>query len=247
MTGGRRNLANLATLANGLCGIGAVLYTLAGNKPWAILLIVSGVGFDGLDGFLARRAGAAPSRFGRVADSVSDAVTFGAAPAALLWVHTGDVALWQPWALASALVALLVAGLAVARLVYFTLRGYHRKDFLGVPTPTNALAIALAVLFLDTPGLLGVQPVPLLVLSAGLALLMVAPIPFPKIRRGHPLRLPMTATAVALVLALIPLQFHLARTSLPVEVAGGLAAVAAAGLASYYLLGPFSVAKAPSA
>lgn len=246
MTGGRTG-ANLATLANGLCGVGAILYTLAGNKTWAILLIVSGVGFDGLDGFLARRAGAPPSRFGRIADSVADAITFGAAPAALLAVHTADVALWRSWTGACLAAALLVGALAVARLVYFTLRGYHRKDFLGVPTPTNALAISLAVVFLDTPGFLSGQPLALVSLSIVLALLMVAPIPFPKIRRGHALRLPMTATAVALVLALIPLQFHLARASPLYVLAELLCALAAVGLASYYLLGPFTVPKASSA
>ena len=243
MRGARRLPANLATLANGLVGVGAVLYVLAGNKPWALLLIVSGVGFDGLDGFLARRAGLSPSRFGRIADSVSDAITFGIAPASVIWVHTDDPALWAPWSSASEAVAALVLALAVARLVYFTVRGYQHKDFVGVPTPTNALAIVLVVLLLDVPGFLGANPELLLALCAALALLMVIPIPFPKIRRGHALRGAMTATSVAFVVALLPLQFHLGRTSLPVVV-GELATFAAAvGLASYYLLGPFTVPR----
>ncbi len=249
MTPGRRWPANLATLANGLVGVGAILYTLAGNKPWAVLLIVSGVAFDGLDGHLARRSGLGPSRFGRVADSVSDAITFGLAPAALLWVHTDDPPAWAPYLLEAHLVALAVAGLAVARLVYFTLRGYQRSDFVGVPTPTNALAVSLVVLFLDAPAFLGTRPELALSLDLLLALTMVLPLPFPKIRRGHPLRAAMAATSIALVVAVLPLQFHLARTSLPVLVGEAAAAVAAIGLASYYLVGPFTVPRsaAPAA
>ena len=246
MSAWKRLPANLATLANGLVGVGAVLYALAGNKPWAILLIVSGVGFDGLDGYLARRAHLPPSRFGRVADSVSDAVTFGVAPAALLWVHTSEVADWSPWLSLARLAAVVVAGLAVARLVYFTARAYRRPGFTGVPTPTNALAVCLLVLFLDTPGFAGTQPLLELVLAVGLALLMVAPVPFPKIARGHPLRWAMTATGVALVIGVLPLQFHLPLGSLPVDVGEVACAIAAVGLASYYTVGPFTARVPPS-
>ena len=102
----------------------------------------------------------------------------------------------------------------------------------------------LLVLLLDVRGFLGSNPELLLGLSAAFAVLMVVPIPFPKIRRGHTLRGAMTATSVAFVIALLPLQFHLGRTTLPVVV-GELATFAAAvGLASYYVVGPFTVPRA---
>ena len=110
--------ANLATLANGLLGVGAVLYTLAGNKVWALLLIAMAIGFDGLDGILSRRSLRPPSRFGRVADSVADATTFGLAPAVLLAVHTSNGATWAPFAGATTAVA--IARLAVPVLVKVT-------------------------------------------------------------------------------------------------------------------------------
>jgi phosphatidylserine synthase len=244
VTRGGRWPANLATLANGLVGVGAVVYVLAGNPLWAMLLIVAGVGFDGLDGVLARRSGIGASAFGRVADSIADAVTFAIAPAALLLVHTDHASTWEPWTWAAIAAALTVAGLAIARLVYFTWRGYQHRDFLGVPTPQNALAIVVLLLFLDVPAFASVDPPVVFALAAVLAVLMLVPIGFPKIRRGSALRGPMALTAVALVVAILPIQFRPDRESLPYGISEVAAVVAAVGLALYYLVGPFTIARA---
>jgi CDP-diacylglycerol---serine O-phosphatidyltransferase len=243
---GGRWPANLATLANGLVGLGAILYALAGNPRWAMLLIVAGVGFDGLDGYLARRSGLPPSPFGRVADSISDAVTFAFAPAVLLAYHTDHAGVWSAWSPWPLAVAVLVAAFGLGRLVYFTLRGYKRRDFLGVPIPQNALAVVVLILFLDVPGFLAVDPPALLAAVAVLAILMVVPVSFPKIRRGNPLRGPMALTSVALIAAVLPIQFRPAAGSDLYGFAEIAAVVAAVGLALYYLVGPFTVpAPAP--
>ncbi|MGI0132154.1 MAG: CDP-alcohol phosphatidyltransferase family protein [Thermoplasmata archaeon] len=241
MTAPSRVYANLATLANALVGVGAIGYAWAGNPLWAVLLIVSGLGFDGLDGYLARRGNLPPSLFGRVADSVADAITFGAAPAVLIGYHSANVAGWSALAPWTTLVAAAIAGLAVVRLTYFTLTAFHEPFFIGAPTPQTALAIGTGLLLFDVPGVLGVDPGAALGIAAVAALLMVAPIRFPKIRRGALLRLPMTVTAVALVAAVLPFQFRPARGSLPYDLAAGLTLVSAAGLIVYYLVGPFSV------
>jgi CDP-diacylglycerol--serine O-phosphatidyltransferase len=239
--------ANLATLANGLLGVGAVLYTLAGNKAWAMLLIACAVGFDGLDGILSRRSVAPPSLFGRVADSVADAVTFGVAPAFLIAVHTADTATWAPYEGVAVALAGAYLAAAVARLTYFTLRAHRRKDFLGVPTPQSALAVIVAVLFHDTPAFQSVQPVGVLIGTAALAVLMVVPIPYPKVRRGSPLRWPMTATAVAAAFVLVPIQFRPAVGSPLYALAYAAGLVMLIGVAIYYVAGPFTVDRAPTA
>lgn len=239
MTSGSRVGANLATLANAVLGIGAILYVLAGNKLWAMLLIGCGVGFDGLDGILSRRAGGPPSAVGRALDSIADAITFGIAPAALVAVHTEQYSLWAPWSNYSLLVGILVGGLALARLVYFTWRGWHLPHFVGASTPQNALAVVVLLLFLDVPAFAGTDPLLALVIAALLALLMVSPIPYPKLRRGMPLRWAMIATAAALGVSLVPLQFHPSAGS-PFFLLGEVAAsVAVIGLALYYLVGPW--------
>ncbi|HTW54900.1 MAG TPA: CDP-alcohol phosphatidyltransferase family protein [Thermoplasmata archaeon] len=239
--------ANLATLANGLLGVGAILYTLAGNKLWAMLLIAIAIGFDGLDGLLSRRSPLPPSRFGRVADSVADAVTFGLAPGVLVAVHTSNVPTWAPYLPLAFGLGLAYVAAAFARLVYFTARGHHHPYFVGVPTPQSALALIVALLFHDTPAFEGVQPIGVLVGTAVIAVLMVVPIRFPKIRAGSPLRIPAAATAALAAVALVILQFRPATGSglyLAAEAAGFGFLV---GVASYYLVGPFTVPRTPPA
>jgi CDP-diacylglycerol---serine O-phosphatidyltransferase len=241
VTDGWRIGANLATLANGLLGVGAVLYTLAGNKIWAMLLVAMGIGFDGLDGLLSRRSPRPPSSFGRVADSVADATTFGVAPAVMLAVHTSDAATWAPYATLTTAVAAAFLAAAVARLVYFTARAHGLPHFLGVPTPQSALAVIVVLLFHDMPGYAAVQPVGVLLGAAALATLMVVPVPYPKVRRGSPLRIPSAATAALAALALVPLQFRPAGGTPLAELAEVAAFGFLVGVGVYYVVGPFTV------
>ncbi|MGC2288948.1 MAG: CDP-alcohol phosphatidyltransferase family protein [Thermoplasmata archaeon] len=247
MTSAGRVGANLATLANALLGVGAILYTLAGNKLWAMLLIGCGVGFDGLDGILSRRAGGPPSSSGRVLDSVADAITFGLAPGVLIAVHTEHASLWAPWSGYALVVGGLVSALAIGRLVYFTWRGWQHPHFVGASTPQNALAIVVLVLFFDEPGFLGTNPLVVLLAAALLALLMVSPIPYPKLRRGMWLRGVMIGTAAALGVSLVPLEFRPAAGTPFYFVGAAAAAVAAIGLATYYVLGPRAARAAAGA
>jgi phosphatidylserine synthase len=231
--------ANLATLANGLLGVGAILYVLAGNPLWAMLLVVAAIGFDGLDGILSRRSRMPASAFGRVADSLADATTFGLAPAVLIAVHSGPA--WAGWQTAALALAVLYAAAAFARLIAFTARGFERKYFLGVPTPQAALAVVVALLFHSTPAFQSVQPIGVLVGVAAIALLMVAPIPYPKIRAGSKLRWPMAVTGFAAAVTLVPLQFRPAVGSPLYLLAYAAALVFLLGVACYYVLGPFTV------
>ncbi|MGB6442059.1 MAG: CDP-alcohol phosphatidyltransferase family protein, partial [Thermoplasmata archaeon] len=172
MTDRWRVAANLATLANALLGVGAILYVLAGNPLWAMLLVASAIAFDGLDGILSRRSPDPPTSFGRFADSVADGVTFGLAPAFLIAVHTSNRGIWAPWEGAALLLAGAYFAAAIARLVYFTARGFQRPYFLGVPTPEAALALIVALLFHDVPAFQSVQPVAVLIGVAVLSILM---------------------------------------------------------------------------
>ncbi len=238
-----RLFANLATLANALLGVGAILYILAGNKLWAMLLIACAIGFDGLDGILSRKSRTPSGAFGRVADSVADAVTFGAAPAFLVAVHTGDVSTWQPWSTLAVGLGAVYFAAALARLAFFTLRAYQLPHFLGVPTPQSALAIVAAILFHDTPAFQSVAPLGVLVGTLVVSVMMVVPVRYPKIRRGGALRLPMAVTAAAAALALVPLQFRPAAGTPLYLLAYGAALVFLVGVASYYLVGPFTVPR----
>jgi phosphatidylserine synthase len=130
-------------------------------------------------------------------------------------------------------------------LVYFTVRGFQRSYFLGIPTPEAALALIVALLFHDTPAYQTVQPLAVLIGVSVIAVLMVAPIPYPKIRRGSPLRIPMIVTGVATAVGLLAVQFRPASGS-PLFLLGlGASYVMLLGVAAYYLIGPFTVDRSP--
>lgn len=245
MIDGWRVGANLATLANGLLGVGAVLYALAGNPIWALLLIAIAVGFDGLDGLLSRRSRRPAARFGRFADSISDAVTFGVAPAVVIAAHPGQGAPWPAYEPYALLVAGLVLALAVARLTYFTLYAHDRPDFLGVPTPQNALAIALYAVWFYRPAFLGLSPALFLAASALTAVAMVVPLRFPKVRGRAAVRSVMALGAIASALVLVPIQFVPAAGTPLYELAFSSTLVWAASIFTYYAVGPFTVNHGP--
>jgi len=239
--------ANLATLANALLGVGAVAYTLAGNKLWAMLLVVMAIGFDGLDGLLSRRSPQRASSFGRVADSVADATSFGLAPAVMLAVHTSNTPVWTPYATWTAVAAGAYLLAALARLTYFTLRAHGLPHFLGVPTPESALAVVLVLLFHDTPGYAGIHPVGVLAGAAIIAVMMVVPVPYPKIRKGSRLRLASAVTAGFAAVTLVVLQFRPASGTLPALAAEVAPFGLLVGVAVYYIVGPFTVPRAAAA
>jgi CDP-diacylglycerol--serine O-phosphatidyltransferase len=78
-------LPTLVTAANGFCGLLAIYKTQDGKYDAAAIMILLAMVFDVLDGLVARRAGIT-SRFGAYLDSLSDAVSFGVAPAFLVKV-----------------------------------------------------------------------------------------------------------------------------------------------------------------
>ena len=240
--------ANLATLANGLLGVGAIAYVLAGNKLFALFLIVGGMGFDGLDGLFSRRSSIPGGVVGRVADSVSDAITFCVAPALAVAVNTYDRGVWKPldpWAWG---IAAVVLTLGLARLVWYTWRGHSRDHFRGASTPQNALLVVFLVPLFQVPGFLGEQPTLFLLWVLAFAPLMVLPLPYPKIRRGTPLRGVTGGISGAAAVALLVVIFRPAPGTLPYLVAEAATLVGLALLLAFYALGPFtSGSRTPAA
>lgn len=142
---------NALSAANIACGFGATVAAAEGRLDASVYLLLASIFLDTFDGAVARRLGAT-SRFGQEMDSFSDALSFGAAPAFLLFF-----AFLRPlgkWGLAVSLVYLLAAILRLARFNVTT--DAHIKDSrtMGVPTPIAASYIMAAVLMrrdLDPP------------------------------------------------------------------------------------------------
>ncbi|MFF0544640.1 CDP-alcohol phosphatidyltransferase family protein [Nocardia thailandica] len=137
-----------------LCsGLSAVKFGLDGELGMALAAVGAAAVFDTLDGRLARMLDAT-TKMGAELDSLSDAISFGVAPALVLYVTLLDdySAGW--------IVALLFAVSLVLRLARFntlldddTRPSWSREYFVGVPAPAGALIalvpIALQVQFGD--------------------------------------------------------------------------------------------------
>ena len=145
--------ADVLTLMNFLCGMGAILYSIEGGDAFktALVLILLGIVFDGLDGPVARRFGT-PHRFGKWLDSIADATTFCIAPAFMLYnlfKGAGNGGLESTLQYVLTLVASLsISILGILRLGRFSMRGYRFPDFIGLPTPAIAfLAVSFCGLY----------------------------------------------------------------------------------------------------
>ncbi|HXV17471.1 MAG TPA: CDP-alcohol phosphatidyltransferase family protein, partial [Gemmatimonadaceae bacterium] len=82
------------TLANLFCGIYAIVAASRGQFDFAGLLIILGGCADALDGRVARATGSG-SRFGSELDSLVDVVTFGLAPAVIMYFAVLNKEGWE--------------------------------------------------------------------------------------------------------------------------------------------------------
>ena len=139
-----RHIPNTLTCCNLICGCIATGTAFYGNYQWAILMIIFGAVFDFFDGMVARALGVS-SNIGKELDSLADVVTFGVAPSSILFflfheVHYPEL-LTSYFPLKSLLpyTAFIMAAFSALRLAKFNLDERQHQQFIGLPTPANAL------------------------------------------------------------------------------------------------------------
>ena len=81
---GKALVPNIVTLANLLLGVISLTYTMNQEYNVAAILILISVVLDGMDGKIARKLDV-ETNFGKELDSLSDLVSFGVAPALLVY------------------------------------------------------------------------------------------------------------------------------------------------------------------
>ncbi len=155
-------LPNLMTAGNLFCGFAAALKMVeaapllkhietadaAGDKIHiAIWLILASCVFDLLDGRLARLGGT-DSPFGREFDSLADIISFGVAPALMVYTVVLQEFTRTGWIIAS--VYLICGALRLARFNCLAAQNSTaaNKEFTGFPIPAAAGLIASLTLFL---------------------------------------------------------------------------------------------------
>ena len=146
------NIPNSLTCCNLICGCMAIGAAFYGNYEWAVLMIVIGAVFDFFDGMVARALGVS-SNIGKELDSLADVVTFGVAPSAILFylfheVHYPELLASMNCSLSTfnfqlstflPYTAFLMAAFSALRLAKFNLDERQHQQFIGLPTPANAL------------------------------------------------------------------------------------------------------------
>jgi CDP-diacylglycerol---serine O-phosphatidyltransferase len=136
-----------------------------------ISLFVAAI-FDTFDGLIARALGAT-SEFGKEYDSLADVVTFGAAPAVLVYA-------WGLHVLGNlgggiAFLYLVAGSLRLARFNVMTGKTDYRY-FVGLPIPAGALTIASIVNYAPAPVTERRFAIVMLVVTACVAFAMVSPV-----------------------------------------------------------------------
>jgi len=145
-------LPNLFTIAALFAGFYAIVQAMGGRYEQAAIAIFVAMVLDGLDGRIARLT-RTQSAFGAELDSLSDMVSFGVAPALVVYVWSlkdfagmQTVALLGPW-LSSKLGwigAFIYCACAALRLARFntTLDVADKRFFQGLPSPAAACLVA---------------------------------------------------------------------------------------------------------
>ncbi len=135
-------LPNLVTTCNLFAGFFAIIQSLKGNFLWAAYAIVIAAIFDTLDGRLARLT-RSTSKFGAEYDSICDVVSFGVAPALLLFQWS-----LEPFGRVGWVACFLYVACGALRLARFNVQvGVVEKSyFQGLPIPMAAGIVASSVL-----------------------------------------------------------------------------------------------------
>jgi CDP-diacylglycerol--serine O-phosphatidyltransferase len=195
---GIRLLPNAITVLALCSGLSALKFALDGNYTGALAAIGLAALLDALDGRLARLLDAT-SRIGAELDSLADSVSFGVAPAVVLFVWSlHDIRIGWP-------VALVFTVCVVLRLARFnTLLDdiealpFAKEFFVGIPSPAGALLALLPLtVFLHLGAGWWSSPLPVAAWTIAVALAMVSRLPTLSMKT---VRVPARAVAPLLVL-----------------------------------------------
>lgn len=189
--------ASVMTTMNLYMGVTSIFASIGNEFRWAATCILVAIIFDMLDGFVARLTKSS-SEFGKQLDSLCDLVSFGVAPAVLVFMAYLPEGTHLPLSARAlsivgetgsymGIIYVICTALRLAR--FNTFQADRRDSFIGLPSPAAGGTLAAAVLFLlyfenkvDAPPVSPVAYFMLGPLSVALALLMVSTVRYPKNR-----------------------------------------------------------------
>ncbi|MEA2337917.1 MAG: CDP-diacylglycerol---serine O-phosphatidyltransferase [Thermoanaerobaculia bacterium] len=166
-----------------------------------VSLLIAAI-FDTFDGMIARQLGAT-SEFGKEYDSLADVVTFGTAPAVL--VYAWGLHPLGKLGVGIAFLFLVSVSLRLARFNVMTGKTDYRY-FVGLPSPAGALTIAALIWYAPAPVLDRRFALVILVLTACTAFAMVSPIRW-RAQKGLNFRQGKSLMYIVLLAAIVAIGF----------------------------------------
>lgn len=188
-----KHIPNLITSLNLVSGFSAVIFASGGDFTTASWMILAAMIFDFFDGFSARLL-KAYSPIGKELDSLADVVSFGVAPAIIIFylLHStlGEQAAGNLTNVIIFLVPAIMPVCAALRLAVFNVDTTQTTTFRGLPTPANAIAVISLIIaaHYNESGLLinlTQSPIFLIPFTIVLSLLMVTRIPLLSLKTSH--------------------------------------------------------------
>lgn len=194
------------SLMNMLCGFISILLAINHNFELSAILMIIAIMFDSVDGWVARKINRNDKlKFGQNIDSLSDAISFGAAPAVFLYTISSTI--HHNLSILPAIISLLIVACGVLRLTrYNAIADYiQTHDFIGFPIP--GIAIILATFYLS--GLFNIYID--LILMTIVSLLMISNVTYPKFDN----LIIIGISVVLIVLIILPISLTLFGINIP--------------------------------
>lgn len=198
-----KSLPNILTVSNLFLGVLAIILAFQGDQyvDYAAITVIIGMLADGLDGRVARMLNA-QSEFGKELDSLSDVITFGVAPAFIMYV-----VVLQDLHLLGIFITAIFPICGALRLARFNVQAGVPGYFIGLPITAAGGVLATLALYHQ------VFNVALLAVSMLLlAFLMVSKVKYPNFKKvGIPKAAywitPIIVAIVVVVAVKYPQQF----------------------------------------
>jgi CDP-diacylglycerol---serine O-phosphatidyltransferase len=150
----KKHIPNFITSLNLISGFIAIIPAASGDLITASWFILAAMIFDFLDGFSARLLGAY-SDIGKELDSLADVVSFGVAPAVIIYqllteafstIPMSGIFISEQRDLGMLLIASIMPVCGAMRLAIFNLDKSQATSFKGLPIPANAIAVISLVI-----------------------------------------------------------------------------------------------------
>ncbi|RZP04374.1 MAG: phosphatidylserine synthase [Flavobacteriales bacterium] len=152
----KKQLPNLITALNLLCGCLAILFVISGDLVISSFLVIAGMFFDFLDGLVARLLHV-ESKLGIQLDSLADMVSFGVVPGMVMFqllnksvspkelgtgFETNEILKSFEFGMSfMPFIGMVIILASAYRLAKFNIDIRQSENFIGLPTPANTLLI----------------------------------------------------------------------------------------------------------